>query len=183
MPKRRRLNVDDILMTVSTLSAEERGRIRAVCSDLGAKDPNSQHNQVKSIHEEDEKFLLFYDIFTETLREVVGKKLPKQAGSLPSKLYQDLKSGWTVIDDLLKQVMPRIKLTSRTKFYRIAILTVIDYIHNIDNMPVAAKTVAEQLQNCPELLHKQFPGYLQAGLMSMVLHWGDPSTIPDEEEF
>ncbi len=113
---------------------------------------------------------------------MVGKKLPKSPSYLPPKLYRDLKSGWSVADDLLSQAMPRARLTQRTKFYRIVVLTVIDYIHNLENVPVGTKTVVAQLQNCPALLHQQFPGYLQAGLMSLILRWGSSSTIPDNEE-
>ncbi len=180
MPKRRRLSIDDILMAVSDLSDKERGKVRAVCTTLGVDKLSSQS---KSMHEEDEKFLLFYDTFTEILREVVGKKLPKSPSYLPPKLYRDLKSGWSVVDDLLSRVMPRARLTQRTKFYRIVVLTVIDYIHNLENVPVGTKTVVAQLQNCPALLHQQFPGYLQAGIMSLVLRWGNSSNTPDDEDF
>lgn len=180
MPKRRRLSVDDILMAVSDLSDKERGKVRAACTILRVDEPSYQS---KSIHEEDEKFLLFYGVLIEIMRDVVGKKLPKSASYLPPKLYRDLKSGWSTVDDLLNQVKPRARNPQRTKFYRIVVVTVIDYIDNLDNVPVATKTVVEQLQNCPALLHQQFPGYLQAGLMSLVLRWGNYSTTPDEEDF
>ena len=179
MPKRKHPSVDDILMAVSDLSDKERGKVRTACATLGVDEPSSQP---KSIHEEDEKFLLFYGVLAEILREVVGKKLPKSPSYLPPKLYRDLKSGWSVADELLSQVMPRAKLTQRTKFYRVVVLTVIDYIHNLENVPVGTKTVVAQLQNCPALLHQQFPGYLQAGLMSLILRWGSSSNTPDEEE-
>ncbi len=166
-------------MAVSDLSDKERGKVRAACDVLGVSEPSSRS---KSIHEEDEKFLLFYDSFIEIMQEVIGKKLPKSPSYLPPKLYRDLKSGWSVADELLNQTMPRARLPQRTKFYHIVVLTVIDYIHNLDNVPVGTKTVVAQLQNCPALLHQQFPGYLQAGLMSMMLRWGDSSSTPDEEE-
>ncbi len=175
MTKRKRLSIDDILMALPNLSDKERGRVRAAASG-----PSSQS---KSIHDEDEKFLLFYGTLIEIMQEVVGKKLPKSPSYLPPKLYRDLKSGWSTIDDLLNQTLPRAKLTQRTKFYRIIVLTVIDYIHNLENVPVGTKTVVAQLQNCPALLHQQFPGYLQAGLMSMILRWGNSSNTPDEEDF
>ena len=175
MTKRKRLSIDDILMALPNLSDKERGRVRAAASG-----PSSQS---KSIHDEDEKFLLFYGTLIEIMQEVVGKKLPKSRSYLPPKLYRDLKSGWSTIDDLLNQTLPRAKLTQRTKFYRIIVLTVIDYIHNLENVPVGTKTVVAQLQNCPALLHQQFPGYLQAGLMSMILRWGNSSNTPDEEDF
>ena len=179
MPKRKHPSVDDILMAVSDLSDKERGKVRAACTTLGVDKPSSQS---KSIHEEDEKFLLFYDTLTEIMCDITGKKLPKSPSYLPPKLYRDLKFGWSVVDDLLSQVMPRAKLTQRTKFYRVVVLTVIDYIHNLENVPVGTKTVVAQLQNCPALLHQQFPGYLQAGLMSLILRWGSSSNTPDEEE-
>ena len=179
MIKRKRLSVDDILMAVSDLSNKERGKVRAACTTLGVNESSSQS---KSIHEEDEKFLLFYDVLIEIMHDVIGKKLPKSPSYLPPKLYRDLKSGWSVADDLLSQVMPRAKLPQRIKFYRIVVLTVIDYIHNLENVPVVMKTVVAQLQNCPALLHQQFPGYLQAGLMSIILSWGNSSSTPDKEE-
>ncbi len=166
-------------MAVSGLSDKDRGKVRAACTTLGVDEPSSQS---KSIHEEDEKFLLFYGVLTEIMREVIGKKLPKSPSYLPPKLYRDLKSGWSVVDDLLSQVVPRARLTHRTKFYRVVVLTVIDYIHNLENVPVGTKTVVAQLQNCPALLHQQFPGYLTAGLMSLILNWGSSSTTPDDEE-
>ncbi len=162
-------------MALPNLSNKERGRVRAAASG-----PSPQS---KNMHEEDEKFLLFYGALIEIMREVVGKKLPKNASYLPPKLYRDLKSGWSTVDDLLSQALPRAKLTQRIKFYRIIVLTVIDYIDNLENVPVGTKTVIGQLQNCPALLHQQFPGYLQAGLMSMILRWGNSSNTPDEEEF
>lgn len=179
MPKRKRLSVDEILMAVSDLSDKERGKVRVACTTLGMDGPSSRS---KSIHEEDEKFLLFYGILTEIMREVIGKKLPKSASYLPPKLYRDLKSSWTTVDDLLSQVMPRVRLPQRTQFYRVIILITIEYIHNLDSVPVGIKTVAEQLQNCAELLHQQFPGYLQAGLISLMLRWGNFSTVLDKED-
>ncbi len=174
MTKRKQPSIDDILMAIPHLSNKDRGKVRAQ-----AAGPSPQS---KSMHEEDEKFLLFYGTLIEIMREVVGKKLPKSPSYLPPKLYRDLKSGWSTIDDLLSQTLPRARLTQRTKFYRIIVLTVIDYIHNLENVPVGTKTVVEQLQNCPALLHQQFPGYLQAGLMSMILRWGNSSSTPDDEE-
>lgn len=179
MPRRKQLSVNDILMAVTDLSNKERGKVRAACTALGIGEPSSQS---KSIHDEDERFLLFYGVLTEIMQEVVGKKLPKNASYLPPKLYRDLKSSWVVVDDLLSQVKPRARLPQRTKFYRIIVLTVINYIDNLENVPVGMKTVVAQLQNCPALLHQQFPGYLQAGLMSLMLHWGNSSNAPDEEE-
>lgn len=167
--------LSNILMAIPNLSNKERGEVRAAIAGTTL--------QSKSIHEEDEKFLLFYGVLTETMREVVGKKLPKSASYLPPKLYRDLKSGWSTVDDLLSQVIPQVRLPQRTKFYRVVVLTVIDYIHNLDNVPVGIKTVIAQLQNCPALLHQQFPGYLQAGLMSLVLSWGNSSNTSDDEEF
>ncbi|KKL10980.1 hypothetical protein LCGC14_2550410, partial [marine sediment metagenome] len=169
----------DILMAVSDLSDKDRGKVRAACTTLGIDESSSQS---KSIHEEDEKFLLFYDILTEIMQEVVGKKLPKSASYLSPKIYQDLKSSWSTVDELLNQIIPRARLPQRTKFYRIIVLTVIDYIHNLENVPVGIKTVVAQLQNCPALLHQQFPGYLQAGLMPVILSLGNASATSDEEE-
>ncbi len=180
MPKPKRTKVNDILMAVANLSDKERGKVRAACTTLGVSESSSQS---KSIHEEDEKFLLFYGVLIEIMQEVVGKKLPKSASYLPPKLYRDLKSGWSTADELLSQVIPRARITQRTKFYRIVVLTVIDYIHDLENVPVGTKTVVAQLQNCPALLHRQFPGYLQAGLMSLMLHWGNSSNTPDDEDF
>ena len=174
MSKRKPLNVNDILMAVPNLSNKERGKVRAAVAGSAP--------QSKSIHEEDENFLLFYGVLTEIMQEVIGKKLPKSASYLPPKLYRDLKSGWSVVDDLLSRVMPRARLTQRTKFYRVVVLTIIDYIHNLENVPVGTKTVVAQLQNCPALLHQQFPGYLQAGIMSLMLRWGNSSNTPDDEE-
>jgi hypothetical protein len=179
MTKSKRLKVNDILMAVANLSDKERGRIRAACTTLGVDEPSSRS---KSIHEEDEKFLLFYGVLTETMREVVGKKLPKSASYLPPKLYHDLKSSWVVVDKLLSQIKPRARLPQRTKFYHIVVLITIDYIHNLENVPVGIKTVVAQLQNCPALLHQQFPGYLQAGLMPVILSLGNASATSDEEE-
>ena len=161
-------------MAVANLSDKERGKVRAAVAGTTL--------QSKSIHEEDEKFLLFYGVLTEIMRDVVGKKLPKSASYLPPKLYRDLKSGWSTVDDLLSQVTPRAGLPQRTKFYRIVVLTVIDYIHNLENVPVVTRTVVAQLQNCPALLHQQFPGYLQAGLMSVILSLNNASATPDDEE-
>ena len=172
MTKSKRLS--DILMAIPNLSDKERGEVRAAVAGTTS--------QSKSIHEEDEKFLLFYGVLTEIMREVVGKKLPKSASYLPPKLYRDLKSGWSTADELLNQVMPQIRLPQRTKFYRIIVLTVINYIDNLENVPVGIKTVVAQLQNCPALLHQQFPGYLQAGLMSVILSLGNASATSDEEE-
>jgi hypothetical protein len=166
-------------MAVSDLSDKERGKVRAVCTTLGVDEPSSRS---KSIHDEDEKFLLFYGVLTEIMREVTGKKLPKSPSYLPPKLYRDLKSGWSIVDDLLNQVKPRARNPQRTKFYRIVVLITIEYIHNLDNVPVGIKTVTGQLQNCAELLHQQFPGYLQAGLMSVILSLGNASATPDDEE-
>ncbi|KKK77950.1 hypothetical protein LCGC14_2848450 [marine sediment metagenome] len=179
MSKRRRLSVDDICMAVSDLSNKERGKVRAACDSLGVDEPSSRS---KSIHEEDEKFLLFYGVLIEILREVIGKKLLKSPSHLSPKLYRDLKSGWSTVDDLLSQVKPRARNPQRTKFYRIIVLITIEYIHNLDNVPVGIKTVIGQLQNCAELLHQQFPGYLQAGLISVILSLGNASAIPDDEE-
>ncbi len=179
MPKRKQLSVNDILMAVSDLSDKERGKVRAACTTLGANEPSSRS---KSIQEEDEKFLLFYGVLIEILREVIGKKLPKNPFHLPPKLYRDLKSGWSVADDLLSQVMPKARLPQRTQFYRVIVLITIEYIHNLDNVPVGIKTITGQLQNCAGLLHQQFPGYLQAGLISLMLSWGNFSTTPDEED-
>ncbi len=178
MSKPKQLSYDVIRRAIPKLTNEERKLIRGACSVAGVSEPEV----VKSIHEEDEKFLLFYGTLTEIMQEVVGKKLPKSASYLPPKLYRDLKSGWSVVDDLLSQVMPQARLTQRTKFYRIVVLTVIDYIHNLENVPVGTKTVVAQLQNCPALLHQQFPGYLQAGIMSLMLRWGNSSNTPDEED-
>ncbi len=174
MAKRKLLSIDDILMALPNLSDKERGRVRAAASG-----PSPQS---KSMHDEDEKFLLFYGTLVEIMREVVGKKLPKSASYLPPKLYRDLKSGWSTVDELLDQIKPRARLMQRTKFYRIVVLTVIDYLDDIEYVPVGTKTVIAQLQNCPALLHQQFPGYLQAGLMSLMLQWGNSSNTPDEED-
>ena len=177
MTKQKRLSVNDICMAVASLSRKERGLVRAACDRFG---PSPQS---KSIHDEDEKFLLFYGEFTEIMREVVGTKLPKSPSHLPPKLYRDLKSGWVVADYLLDQIKIRVRLPQRIQFYRIIVLTVIDYIDNIDKMPVVTKTVIGQLQNCPALLRQQFPGYRQAGLMSLMLRWGNSSNVSDDEEF
>ena len=166
-------------MAVSDLSDKERGKVRAACTTLGVDEPSSKS---KNIHEEDEKFLLFYGVLIEIMREVIGKKLPESPSYLPPKLYQGLKSGWSTVDDLLNQVMPRARNPQRTKFYRIIVLITIEYIRNLDNVPVGTKTVVAQLQNCAELLYQQFPGYLQAGLISVILSLGNASATPDEEE-
>ena len=179
MTKRKQLSVNEILMAVADLSDKERGKVRAACTALGTNEPSSQS---KSIHDEDEKFLLFYDIFTEIIREVVGTKLPKNPSALQPKLYRGLKSGWVVVDDLLDQIWLRDRLLVRTKFYRIIVLTVINYINDIDKIPLITKTVIEQLKNSPALLHQQFPGYRQAGLMSMMLRVGSFSNTSDEED-
>lgn len=162
-------------MSIPDLSNKERGEVRAAA---GGPAPQS-----KSIHEEDEKFLLFYGTLIEIMQEVVGKKLPKSPSYLSPKLYRDLKSGWSTADELLSQIMPRARLPQRIKFYRVVVLTVIDYIHNLENVPVGIKTVVAQLQNCPALLHQQFPGYLQAGLMPLMLNWGNSNNTPDDEDF
>ena len=166
-------------MAVANLSDKERGKVRAACTTLGVDEPNSQS---KSIHDEDEKFLLFYSEFIEIMQEVIGKKLPKSASYLPPKLYRDLKSGWSTADELLNQVIPRARVTQRTKFYRIVVLTVIDYIHDLENVPVGTKTVVAQLQNCPEILNLSFPGYLRAGLLSLMMQWGKLDNQIDNEE-
>ncbi len=180
MAKQKLLSVDDICMAVASLSKKERGKVRAACEGLGVDGPSPQP---KSIHDEVENFLLFYATFTEIMREVVGTKLPKNPSHLPPKLYRNLKSGWITTDDLLGQLIPRVRLPQRIKFYRTIVLTVIDYINTIDKMPLITKTVIEQLQNCPALLHRQFPGYKAAGLMYMMTHWGNSSNVSDDEEF
>ena len=167
-------------MAVSGLSSKERGKVRAACDFAGVDGSSSQS---KSIHDEDENFLIFYGLLTEIMREVVGTKLPKSPSYLPPKLYRDLKSGWTAADDLLNQITPRVRLPRRAKFYHITVLTVINYINTIDKMPLVTKTVIEQLQNCPALLHQQFPGYKTAGLMAMMLRVGNFSNTPDDEDF
>ena len=72
-------------MAVSDLSDKERGKVRAVCTTLGV---DKSRSQSKSMHEEDEKFLLFYGTFTDIMQEVIGKKLPKSSSYLPPKLYR-----------------------------------------------------------------------------------------------
>ena len=178
MTKRKRLNVNDICMAVASLSKKERGLVREACDFGGVDDSRS-----KSIHDEDENFLLFYATFIEIMRETIGTKLSKNPSHLPPKWYRRLKSGWTVADDFLDMAAPGARLPQRTKFYRIIVLTVIDYINTIDKMPLITKTVIDQLQNSPALLHQQFPGYLQPGVMAMMLRVGSFSNTPDDEEF
>ncbi|KKK60358.1 hypothetical protein LCGC14_3025180, partial [marine sediment metagenome] len=48
-------------MAVSDLSDKDRGKVRAVCTTLGVDKLSSQS---KSMHEEDEMFLLFYGTLT-----------------------------------------------------------------------------------------------------------------------
>jgi len=170
----------NIMAGLAQLTDQERGEIVKTCTTLGTSESSSRS---KSIHDEDEKLLLFYDILVEIMKEVAGQKLPKAPSHLSPKLYRSLKSNWTTVDDFLNEIKPRTRLPQRTKFYRIVILITIDYITNLDNIPVSPKTVIEQLRNCPSLLHQQFPGYLQAGLLPLILSWGDSSNTPDDEDF
>lgn len=162
-------------MVISSLSDEERQKIRAACTLLGSVGTGSS-----APIEEDERFTLFYAILSEALRSVVGRRVPPRISYLQKQLQKDVVDGWAAMDDLLIQSIPKPKLRERVRFYQVVIEMTIDYVEEL-GIPVTMRTVSQQLQNCGSILNRQFPRYLRTGLLPIILRWGRPGSQPDTD--
>ena len=183
MARRRRLTYDDIRKALPSLTDQELGLIKNACSVLGAGEvePVQPKKTKRKKEREDERFLLFYDTFTELLRAAVGTKLPDNPDFLPRELHKNIRSGFVIIEDLLNDFSPRARTPTRVKFYRIVVMSVIDYLEMID-VTISTKTLTQQLQNTAAILNKQFPGYWRAGMMGVMLSWSRPDALREREE-
>ena len=148
---------------------------------LGSAEPTQPKKTRRKIEREDERFLLFYDTFAEVLRSAVGTKLPNAPNYLPEALYKNLRKGFDVVEELLNDFKPRARTPTRVKWYRIVLISIIEYLEMI-NVTVSTKTLTQQLQNTAAIINKQFPGYWRAGMMATMLSWSRPDALQEREE-
>ena len=176
MVARKRLSANEICMAVAHLTDEERGKIKGACDLHGAKDAEQP---VRA--EEDESFLLFYDVLADILLEQVGTRLPKRVSTLSVPNIKQLRKGFAVTHELCDRLIPRARQITYNKFYTIAIQIVLRYIQEL-GIPATVKIVGQQLENSPALLNREFPGYTRSGLMPLITSWGKIRPIEEEEE-
>lgn len=175
----KKLGVSDILMSLPSLTPEERKQIRAASSI------NATHavapSTLKSA-KEDDRLLLFYETLSSNLRERVGVRAPPQIGILPPKIIRLITVGWGAAEDLLEQIVVKPNNRVRLQFYQLVIGLTIDYVNGFESAPTSLKVVSDQLSNCASIVNHQFPGYLDAGLLPLILKWGKPGAKRDEKD-
>ena len=176
MTIRKRLTASEICMAVAHLTEEERGKVKCACDFHGVED-SEQPGRV----EEDENFLLFYDVLADVLLEQVGTKLPKRVTYLSNVNLRQLRKGFAVVHELCERLLPHARQTTFNKFYTIVIQMVLRYIQEL-GIPATVKIIGQQLENSPALLNREFPGYLKAGLIPLITSWGKLRPVEEEEE-
>lgn len=168
MPK---ISANDIMLALAHLTPEERADIAmfAAINKSTAK-PRSSGGASKG-QDFDGKFLLYYSKFREIMNSR-GENLPRSPAFVKPGRLSLLKKGWVAVDDFISKSFPNgISNADRLKFYRISIEIALDYLVEIDRGS-SIRQVCISMQNCSALINRQFPGYIEAGLIPLILSWG-----------
>lgn len=190
MPKRTEPTYEAILKALPDLTAEQRAQIRLRISALpgGKEDPKSM-NTANNAQEEDEKFLLFYDVFVGVLKDKMGGKYPPSRIGFPKAQQKELREGWECVEGLLltafEKAGRKARHPERIKFYEVVVVLTVEYVELLAEeigVPLARKTIIQQLNNCATTLNNQFPGYVRSGLLPLALKWSKSTNTPDEED-
>lgn len=169
MPK---IKVEQIEGALGHLSEEELTRVRRALDFLGAKSSTTQPTRTSTDPLED-NFVIFYRSLVELMAEH-GISIAKNAQVLDRGRLSKLQHAWMAADDYIALAFKgqSVRTRQRLQLYDVIIRVVADYLLELD-IPLTVGSISSQMRNnCGSLMNRQFPGYTQAGLMSIAMKWG-----------
>jgi hypothetical protein len=118
--------------------------------------------------ESDPEEMLFYNIITKELERKIALE-PMYFGVFKTKqTYKKFKQTFTFIKKYSKTVLrDNYNKKTRVRFYILFVQIIMNYINKYE-LPKDLKTVLNCHEKFPSQLDQMFPGYLEAGLFSII---------------
>jgi len=114
------------------------------------------------------------ELLYSTLIEVLSYKTKSVYSPFPIfkknqiNLFKKFKDVSLELDFWIKKHFPNVTRTQKRRLYTIFVELVVDFI-DAGPVPLGVKTVINSFQYLPGLIDKSFPGYLEAGVLELLL--------------
>lgn len=167
-------DLDAVKLLVATLSAEDQ---QALLDHLALSKRNC------GISSQQERKL---NLFTDSLAQELGKHLGQSSRVFPLPLLPQAKKMFKDVERLMLDLKLDNLNTKGTKaFYNVLASVLVQYaqtISNKANIPVNMKLILQTTTPLHALLDNQFPSYIRAGLMSLVIQQAQSGNVEDNED-
>lgn len=128
--------------------------------------------QLSEVDEDDgDDGRLFYDALARSISEATGKKVLPYHIFTKRDTYSIYKKKLPEVLRFIGENLPMLKRLERMYLFGIATHVLVTNLQDIQ-IPVSLRVCCTHLDRIPELMDDAFPGYIQAGLLKMLVQAG-----------
>jgi len=175
----RRVDASALIAALPSLTEKERQQVRLRLQMLSSGDSVGKEDGSPS--EDGELFTLFYGTLSSRLKEQGLSVLPPMSRLRVTspKLYRSAIDGWTRIEAFVAANFPELKKRDYMKLFHL-LADVLLWRLAEQEIEVTPSVVLTGIQRMPSIMKMQFPGYVEAGCMPLILKLGRPTTTREE---
>lgn len=128
--------------------------------------------QLSGVDEDDrDDGRLFYDSLIQSISEATGKRCCPHKAFTRTRHYAIYKKKLPDVLEFIGENLPTLKRLERVYLFGVISNVLITNLQDI-KVPVSVGAACRHLDRIPELMDDAFPGYIQAGLLTMLVQAG-----------
>lgn len=159
--------LSDVYSAAQSLTPQELTALKIMLTRSGAKDSKNPNSDT---YKDEDLFYKNLMICFERMR-ISGKQLPYASfRSLPNtrSTYNSFSEGFSYLNHYFIEYFPTLTGAERVKLYQLSLDILLRELRS-NKVVCTIGTVAKNIIRIPELMSREFPGYLESGLACLIV--------------